>query len=199
MGTSQRYEQIDILIGGESEQVLVDLMDYLNDCEFSEPPRGVLYLRAQEYFNPLNRQEIIQNLDVMAPYDYSLFDDQVFLRPYNGEVVRAVGEISRGCMFTCNYCVETVIQGYYGFDQRINRGALKTPKKYLRSKCTSRFRKFKVLHVDYGVELSECKIPILTIDRSFLLESLKQCVPPVLTSSYTSKPALKGSTKQLSF
>ena len=173
LGTSQRYEQIDILIGGESEQVLVDLMDYLNDCESSEPPRGVLYLRAQEYFNPLNRQEIIQNLDVMAPYDYSLFDDQVFLRPYNGEVVRAVDfEISRGCMFTCNYCVETVIQGYYGFDQRTNRGALKTPKKYLRSKSAQvAFEEFKVLHVDYGVELFRMQdTNFLTIDRSFLLE-----------------------------
>ena len=65
-----------------------------------------------------DRQPIIENLDVIPHYDYSVFDNQVFLRPYNGRVVRAVDyELSRGCIYACEYCVETVIQSYYGFDE----------------------------------------------------------------------------------
>ncbi len=54
----------------------------------------------------------------MAPYDYSIFEEQTFYRPYNGNVVRAVDfEISRGCIYSCSYCVETVIQNYYSFNE----------------------------------------------------------------------------------
>ena len=62
------------------------------------------------------KQNIINNLDNISPYDYSIFDKQVFLRPYNGKVIKAIDyELSRGCIYTCSYCVETVIQKYYGF------------------------------------------------------------------------------------
>ena len=65
------------------------------------------------------RQEIISNLDAIGMYDYSIFEDQIFLRPYNGDVIKAVDyELSRGCVFTCSYCVETIIQKYYGFEKK---------------------------------------------------------------------------------
>ena len=55
----------------------------------------------------------ISNLDDIPFYDYSLFEDQLFFRPFNGKVVRAVDyELSRGCPYTCTYCVETVIQAH---------------------------------------------------------------------------------------
>ena len=61
-------------------------------------------------------QKIIPDLDIMSPYDYSIFEEQTFFRPYNGEVLKAVDfEISRGCIYSCSYCVETVIQKYYSF------------------------------------------------------------------------------------
>ena len=50
-------------------------------------------------------------MDIIPHYDYSLFDEQVFMRPYNGKVLKAIDyELSRGCMFSCQYCVETIIQ-----------------------------------------------------------------------------------------
>ena len=61
-------------------------------------------------------QQIISDMDVISIYDYSVFDDQMFLRPYNGRVVKGVDyELSRGCVYACSYCVETTIQRYYGF------------------------------------------------------------------------------------
>ena len=39
-----------------------------------------------------------------------LFDDQVFFRPYNGKVVRAVDiELSRGCIYSCSYLDDVTI------------------------------------------------------------------------------------------
>ena len=67
-------------------------------------------------------QKIIGDLDKISPYDYSIFDKQVFLRPYNGKVVKTVDyELSRGCIYTCGYCVETVIQKYYGFNKKTKK------------------------------------------------------------------------------
>jgi len=49
-------------------------------------------------------------------------------------------ELSRGCIYTCSYCVETVLQKYYGvFESSTISGALKEPKKYLRAKSGKRF------------------------------------------------------------
>ena len=61
--------------------------------------------------------KIISDMDEISEYDYSLFDDQIFLRPYNGKVIKSVDyELSRGCVYACSYCVETTIQQYYGFN-----------------------------------------------------------------------------------
>ena len=66
------------------------------------------------------------DLSHLPNYDYSIFDDQVFWRPYNGDVVRAIDyEASRGCIYSCEYCVETIIQKYYGFDEITKGGAIK--------------------------------------------------------------------------
>ena len=83
--------------------------------------QGIAYYKNQKFFQN-KKQNIIKDLDILSPYDYDIFDDQVFfLRPYNGEVVRAVDyELSRGCIYSCSYCVETIIQKYYGFGGEIS-------------------------------------------------------------------------------
>jgi radical SAM superfamily enzyme YgiQ (UPF0313 family) len=79
------------------------------------------------------QQKIINDLDKISPYDYDIFDNQSLLRPYNGSVVKAVDfEMSRGCIYSCNYCVETIIQKYYDFNESSPKtGAIKNFKSYL--------------------------------------------------------------------
>ena len=121
-----------------------------------------------------DRQPIIEDLNIIPPYDYTVFDDQVFYRPYNGRVVRAVDyELSRGCIYACEYCVETVIQSYYGFDDVVpGSGTIRNPKKYLRHKSAERiFFEISNLHNELGIELFRCQdTNFLTIDRSTLNE-----------------------------
>ena len=133
------YNKINYLIKGESEKVLLDIANLIeinkNKCssidENFEQIKGISYIKNSK-LKTTPRQNIISNLDDLKKYDYSLFEDQIFYRSYNGDIVRAVDyELSRGCVFTCSYCVETIIQKYYGFEDN-KRGVLKNAKDYIR-------------------------------------------------------------------
>lgn len=170
--TASRFPEIDVLIGGESEFPLADLVDAHARGAALDGIAGLIRRTAGGV--AVNaRQPILHDLDAVGPYDYSLFADQVLLRPYNGEVVRAVDyELSRGCPFTCGYCVETVIQRYYGFNEATARGALKQANRYLRHKSAGRiFEEISALYRERGVTFLRCQdTNFLTIDRATLVE-----------------------------
>ena len=110
----------------------------------------------------------------MSPYDYDIFDSQVFNRPYNGRVIKGIDyEMSRGCIYSCNYCVETIIQKYYGFDDMsLKTGAIKNFKSYLRHKSSKIiFDELIYLNKAKNIELIRCQdTNFLTNDRNVLSE-----------------------------
>jgi radical SAM superfamily enzyme YgiQ (UPF0313 family) len=165
------FPLIDLFIRGESEFVLPETLDALNDRSRIEGVRGLAYRKDKEVVvNP--PQDILRMTD-LPTYDYSLFADQVFLRPYNGRTVRSADyELSRGCPYTCTYCVETVIQKYYGFNESIANGILKGAKQYLRAKSAPQiFEEMRRLHQDHGVTFFRTQdTNFLSIDRDVLLE-----------------------------
>ena len=76
--------------------------------------------------------------------------------------------MSRGCVFTCSYCVETIIQNYYSVAEN-KRGVLQKPKEYLRNKSANRiFSELSNLNKKFNVKLLDAKIQILTIKKMFL-------------------------------
>lgn len=171
--SAARFPRVHLFVGGESELVLAELVEALAAGAPIAPIAGLVERDGRGGVQVHARQPILHDLDVIPPYDYSLFDDAVFLRPYNGEVVRACDyELSRGCIYTCTYCVETVIQRYYGFTEATARGALRSPKQYLRHKSAARvFDELRTLHERHGVTLVRCQdTNFLTIERSMLLE-----------------------------
>lgn len=119
---NQYIEQADISLCGETEVTLKKVCDYLAERSV-ELARGV---EIQEYVAKVNRLHATrssENIDI--PYDYSIFPNQLFLRAYHGQIVRAADyEISRGCPYTCSYCVETAIQDYYGYEESNENGLL---------------------------------------------------------------------------
>ena len=167
--TAKRFPLFNYLIAGESEVVLGQFVDDLVDNKDKPIPGLVKSLDGNT--SRLTKQPIIDDLDVLGSYDYSIFPDQVFWRPYNGTVVRAVDyELSRGCLFTCSYCVETVIQRYYGFSESSKRGALTEPKKYIRTKTAENiFSELQVLESRFNVDLVRSQdTNFLTIPGSVL-------------------------------
>ena len=97
-----------------------------------------------------------------------------FFRPYNGEVVRAVDyELSRGCIYSCSYCVETIIQKYYGFEEISEKsGAIKNFKSYLRNKDPKViFQELKYLSEKKNINLIRCQdTNFLTNDKRTLVK-----------------------------
>jgi anaerobic magnesium-protoporphyrin IX monomethyl ester cyclase len=163
--------KIDVLIRGESDVLLADLADrWSAGGELAELP-GLAIRKPDGSVAITTPQPILRDLDVIPPYDYSIFDDQVFFRPYNGKVLRAVDyEMSRGCIYACEYCVETVIQSYYGFTEHTGSGVIRRAKRYLRNKSAERvFAELTDLHDRFGVTLIRCQdTNFLTIDRGML-------------------------------
>jgi anaerobic magnesium-protoporphyrin IX monomethyl ester cyclase len=164
--------KIDVLIMGESEIVLKNICNLLSENKSFESELGIAYRKNNKH--QINKpQKILNNLDCISPYDYSIFDDQSFLRPYNGNVVRAIDyEISRGCIYTCSYCVETIIQKYYGFNENNNNGALKNFKNYRRNKSAKiAFQEIKFLNENLGIKIFRCQdTNFLTIESKMLSE-----------------------------
>jgi radical SAM superfamily enzyme YgiQ (UPF0313 family) len=80
-------------------------------------------------------------------------------------------ELSRGCVFSCGYCVETVIQKYYGFNKTLQGGVIDRAAEYLRYKSAEMiFAEIKSPVRDRGVEFLRCQdTNFLTIKRSVLL------------------------------
>ena len=80
--------------------------------------------------------------------------------------------MSRGCIYACEYCVETVIQRYYGFSDISKRGSILRANDYLRNKSAKKiYSEIKYLHDEFNIELFRCQdTNFLTIDRKVLIE-----------------------------
>lgn len=168
----KRFSNIDYFIGGESEIVLSKIADKINDGLEPQEIDGLIWSKDGELV--INRpQQIISNMDEISEYDYSLFDPQVFLRPYNGRVIKSVDyELSRGCVYACSYCVETTIQQYYGFKNTTEKGMVKNANQYLRNKSAKRvFKEIESLYERFSITLIRCQdTNFLTIDYKVLDE-----------------------------
>jgi len=167
-----RFPNIDFFIRGESELVLAELADKIDQGKELTTTDGLIWKKDNEMI--INKpQKIISDMDTISTYDYSVFDDQIFLRPYNGKVVKGVDyELSRGCVYACSYCVETTIQQYYGFTEITDQGTIKNASGYLRSKSAKRvFEEMKTLNHKFGIEFFRCQdTNFLTIDHNMLNE-----------------------------
>tara|TARA_Y100000768_G_scaffold40588_1_gene26601 strand:- start:1192 stop:2628 length:1437 start_codon:yes stop_codon:yes gene_type:complete len=163
---------LNFIIRGESEVVLNEFAQNFNSMDSLKEVRGLSYISKGKCIS--NRpQDIIKDMDIIPHYDYSIFDPQIFLRPYNGKVIRAVDyELSRGCMFACDYCVETIIQKYYGFEEVSPRGTLINAKNYLRNKSAKRiFQEISNINKSFGIKLFRCQdTNFLSINRKMLME-----------------------------
>ena len=170
----KKMPKINYLIAGESELVLLEILNkFKADSNELKNINGICYLENNKFFQN-KKQKIINDLDQLSPYNYNIFDNQVLNRPYNGSVVKGIDyEMSRGCIYSCNYCVETIIQKYYDFtDMSSKTGAIKNFKKYLRHKSSKMiFEELTYLNKTMNIELIRCQdTNFLTNDRAVLLE-----------------------------
>lgn len=171
---SLNYPKIDYFVSGESEFILNEIADKHKEKNLLNKINGISYFDSKTKELLTNKkQNIINNLDLIPAYDYSIFDKKIFYRPYNGKVLKAIDyELSRGCIYTCSYCVETVIQKYYDFTKSTPKGALIKAKNYLRTKSAKRiYDELKFVSNELGIKLIRSQdTNFLTIDHKILYE-----------------------------
>ena len=180
---SEKYPLVDIFVGGESELILNEIAEKYSKVQKNKNTLEdeLKKINGISFFNngklETNRkQKIYETLDILPNYDYSLFEDQTFYRAYNGEVLRAIDyEMSRGCIYSCSYCVETVIQKYYDFEEITPTGALKSSKAYLRNKNAKKvYEELSSYKKNFDIQLVRFQdTNFLTINRKVLIELAK--------------------------
>lgn len=164
----ERFPKIDYLICGYSEKTLCNIVTSIAHGKDITALKNIAYTIGNKNYTSEKEN---YNINDLPKYDYSLFDEQVFWRPYNGEVLKAVDyEMSRGCIYSCEYCVETIIQDYYGYNEHTSKGSIKRATSYVQTKTVDRiFDEISDLVNIYDVQLIRCQdTNFLTMDRKVL-------------------------------
>ena len=118
------HSKVTHLFRGEAEHIIVDLFnDIINGGNLSKH-QGLWYKKGNKIFkNP--GVPIIEDLNTLPCPDWSLFDKRHFLRPFQGKAYRlGTFELSRGCPYSCTYCINHTIQKLVGKKQQYREKSL---------------------------------------------------------------------------
>jgi anaerobic magnesium-protoporphyrin IX monomethyl ester cyclase len=143
---------VNMVCRGECEEAIAELVDKMERGEDITTIKNLWVKKGNKIFRnevrPLN-----PNLDHLPYMDLSIFDDKNFYRPFVGKVYRAIdAELSRGCYYRCDYCVETAVQDLYGYEEA-NSGIVVKDKGYHREKSIARIlSEFKLLKEKFNLE-----------------------------------------------
>ena len=103
--TLEEYKELDIVIRGEVEFTLLDILKGipLNDI------KGITY-RNNGIISRNEDRPFIKNLDDIPYPARDLVDNSIYRRPDTDEV-QAVIKVSRGCPYHCFFCLATPVSG----------------------------------------------------------------------------------------
>ena len=115
----RQVKEIDYVVVGEGEQAFKDLLDYLSDKQTIKAVPGLAYVQDDKFIlNPLPPK-----LDLrLSPSPYRFVDDL----PNLAKRIVYV-ETSRGCPFSCQFCLSSIEVGVRYF----NRDKVKEDIRYL--------------------------------------------------------------------
>ncbi len=103
--TLEDYPNLDIVIRGEVEFTLLDILKGLDLKDI----QGITY-RNQGIISKNPDRPFIENLDEIPYPARDLVDNSIYKRPDTDEV-QAVIKVSRGCPYHCFFCLATPTQG----------------------------------------------------------------------------------------
>jgi radical SAM superfamily enzyme YgiQ (UPF0313 family) len=101
---------VDYLIGGESEFILADLVDAHFECPRRIPDIGGIYYKRDHALVSTGFERWESDLDSLPFPDRDAMNNALYVRPDTGEPMATLST-SRGCPFSCIYCLTPVISG----------------------------------------------------------------------------------------
>ncbi len=101
----EKYLELDIIIKGEPEAVLKDIIDNKPLSEIA----GITYKKDNQIVdNP--KRDFIENLDKLPFPARHLIKNDLYTRPDNGEK-QAIIRVAAGCPYHCFFCLATPVSG----------------------------------------------------------------------------------------
>ena len=152
---------VDYVFEYEAEETFLLLCELLNGNSYvsMEMIDGVYWKNANGnvMHNTLKRFPDITRLPII---NLSPFDEKYFFRPFDGKMKKIINyEASRGCPYTCTYCINSMIHG--------EKGRYKQMKHTVRRKTNDQIiRELKHLIQELGFEM------IVFMDELFLNQNL---------------------------
>lgn len=100
---------IDALCIGEGEEALVEFVDSLEGNRITRTDIKNLWIKKDGIVHKNPLRELI-DLNSLPFFDYSIYDDRQFCRPFRGRILRS-GDYQdrRGCPRKCTYCAYCTI------------------------------------------------------------------------------------------
>jgi len=116
------YKNVKYVHIGEGELSLPIIVDKLDKGESIDHCEN-LWVKKEDgeiIKNPIMKR--LEDLDSLPFYDWDLFTDYHYLRPYEGNVYR-IGDyaMSRGCVYNCTYCYNQRLADIYNYKRNIVR------------------------------------------------------------------------------
>lgn len=105
---------VDMICIGEGEGALLDLLNRMDEGKDFTDIKNLWVKQDGKIYKNLLRP-IIENIDTLPFPDWEVFSEIQFYKPYMGYVYK-YGDIerSRGCPFTCGYCINPHTHSLYG-------------------------------------------------------------------------------------
>lgn len=147
--TVTRFSQVDLVVRGECEQTIVDLMQLLPYRQALRDFPGLTFMDGNRLIvNPL--PEILQDLDSLPLPDYGLFPDS------KSQETMTI-EVGRGCPYHCIFCATNKFLG--------NRVRVRSPQNLVRL--------LKNIIQEFGIRKFAFVHELFAVSRSWLLEFLR--------------------------
>lgn len=111
-------EKVDMLVRGEGEEAIVDLLDRLESGDELGDMANLWYKLDDGGVVRNDLRDLIDDLDSLALPDWNIWDDRHFLEHYHQifyPEAKIFGDLetSRGCPYACPYCLTPVMQKIY--------------------------------------------------------------------------------------
>ncbi len=164
-----RESCVDAICIGEGEGAILDIANHIDGGLQLDGIKNLWVKKGDQIIkNPV--RPLLHDLDNSLPYpDWSIWPQIAFYKPYMGYVYKYGDfEMSRGCPFTCSYCINVGLQAIYKLNDN--------PTRYHREKSIDRV----IAEVKWAMEVHNIEF-LKFWDETFLL------MPPARLNEFHEK------------
>src|SRR3989338_6081186 len=106
----------DLIAIGQGELTFKELLDRVEKGKEINNIQGTYFYDRKNNEVKTNPRRPLGSPEELwdVEQDFSFFDDNYFVRPFDGKMIRRYDmEIARGCPFSCSYCGNTALKNIY--------------------------------------------------------------------------------------